>query len=174
MDWLANDTFGVIDARTAEDETIFFCIRELVDAIQEAEVRLAWDKGLSFIQYLILKLFCKLIKRTGTRSDELLSQYIENAAGMDDQDIMFLVENMAIDKNDSAEMSESDFTVDQARQTLDDWIDAEEQGGRPKWFEIRMVVQNAMKYSCGIWNVGPAAVLTEMKEQFDDEGVMRY
>jgi hypothetical protein len=48
MDWLANDAFGVIDARTAEDETILFCIRELVDAIQEAEVRLAWDKGMSF------------------------------------------------------------------------------------------------------------------------------
>jgi hypothetical protein len=45
MNWLANDAFGVIDAKTAEDETILFCVRELVDAIQEAEVRLAWNKG---------------------------------------------------------------------------------------------------------------------------------
>jgi hypothetical protein len=37
-----------------------------------------------------------------------------------------------------------------------------------------MVVENAMKYSCGIWNIGPAAVLTEMREQFDEDGVMRY
>jgi hypothetical protein len=46
MDWLADDAFGVIDARTAEDETILFCVRETVDAMQEAEVRLAWDKGM--------------------------------------------------------------------------------------------------------------------------------
>ena len=45
MDWLANDAFGVIDARTAEDNTILFCAREIVDAAQEAEVRLTWDKG---------------------------------------------------------------------------------------------------------------------------------
>lgn len=47
MDWLANDAFGVIDARTAEDETILFCAKESVDAIQEAEVRLAWNKGMN-------------------------------------------------------------------------------------------------------------------------------
>lgn len=46
MDWLADDAFGVIDARTAQDNTILFCARESVDAIQEAEVRLAWNKGL--------------------------------------------------------------------------------------------------------------------------------
>lgn len=45
MDWLADDAFGVIDARTAQDNTILFCARETVDAIQEAEVRLAWNKG---------------------------------------------------------------------------------------------------------------------------------
>jgi hypothetical protein len=45
MDWLADDAFGVIDARTAEDNTILFCAREIVDAVQEAEVRLTWDKG---------------------------------------------------------------------------------------------------------------------------------
>lgn len=46
MDWLADDAFGVIDARTAEDNTILFCVREMVDVVQEAEVRVAWDKGL--------------------------------------------------------------------------------------------------------------------------------
>ena len=49
MDWLANDAFGVIDARTTEDDTILFCVEEIVDAIQEAEVRVAWDKGLKFM-----------------------------------------------------------------------------------------------------------------------------
>jgi hypothetical protein len=48
MDWLADDAFGVVNARTAEDDTVLFCVRETVDAIQEAEVRLAWDKGLKF------------------------------------------------------------------------------------------------------------------------------
>jgi hypothetical protein len=46
MDWLADDAFGVIDAQTAEDNTILFGVKEMVDAIQEAEVRVAWDKGL--------------------------------------------------------------------------------------------------------------------------------
>jgi len=47
MDWLADDAFGAIDGRTAEDNTILFCVREIVDAVQEAEVRVAQDKGLS-------------------------------------------------------------------------------------------------------------------------------
>jgi hypothetical protein len=46
MDWLADDAFGIVDARTAVDGTILFCVREVVDAIQEVEVRVAWDRGL--------------------------------------------------------------------------------------------------------------------------------
>lgn len=93
---------------------------------------------------------------------------------MEDQDIMFLAENVVHDKNDLTEKSEGNLGLDEAKQKIDDWIEVERQGGRPRWFEIRMVVENAMKYSYGIWNIGPAAVLTEMKEQFDDNGVMRY
>lgn len=47
MDWLADDAFGVIDARTAQDDTMLVVARETVDAVQEAEVRVAWDKGLN-------------------------------------------------------------------------------------------------------------------------------
>jgi hypothetical protein len=47
MDWLTDDAFGVIDARTAEDDTILFCVKEIVGAIQEAEVRLAWNNGMN-------------------------------------------------------------------------------------------------------------------------------
>jgi hypothetical protein len=113
------------------------------------------------------------ILATGTKSNELLLAYINNAADVDDRDIVFLAENLAIDKETPTE-STTDLSVDQARQAIDDWIDREQQGGRPIWFEVRMVVQNAMKYSCGIWNIGVAAVLAEMKEQFDENGVMRY
>jgi hypothetical protein len=97
---------------------------------------------------------------------------MENAAEMDEQDVIFLATDLT--STHTPATTQETLTNDQAKQKIDDWIDAEQQGGRPKWFEIRMVVQNAMKYSCGIWNIGPAAVLTEMKEQFDDEGVMRY
>lgn len=93
---------------------------------------------------------------------------------MGDQDIMFLVENVVHEKNGLTEKHEDNLGLDQAKQKIDDWIESEQQGGRPKWFEIRMVVENAMKHSYGIWNIGPAAVLTEMKEQFDEDGVMRY
>ncbi|KAG9536687.1 hypothetical protein KCU71_g21455, partial [Aureobasidium melanogenum] len=154
MDWLADDAFGVIDARTAQDNTILFCVREDVDAVQEAEVRLAWNKGM--------------------RSDELLSRYIEDAGDIDDQDIMFLVESLAIDKDDATEASVADLGLYKAKQKINDWIDLEQQGGRPRWFEIRMVVENAMRNSYGISNIGPAAVLTEMKDEFDEDGVMRY
>lgn len=77
-------------------------------------------------------------------------------------------------KDESAETRGVEGGLDQVRQEIDEWINTEQRGGKPKWFEIRMVVQNAMKNSCGIWNIGPAAVLTDMKEQFDEEGVMRY
>jgi hypothetical protein len=97
---------------------------------------------------------------------------MEDAAEMDEQDVIFLATDLTT-TNTSATTQEA-LTTEQAKQKIDDWIDVEQQRGRPKWFEIRMVVGNAMKYSCGIWNIGPAAVLTGMKEQFDDEGVMRY
>lgn len=99
---------------------------------------------------------------------------MNNAAGVNDQDTMFLYENVVNEIDDSVETYVVDLDLDQARQGIDDWINTEQQGGRPKWFEIRMVVENAMKNSCGIWNIGPAAVLTEMEEQFDREGVMRF
>jgi hypothetical protein len=101
---------------------------------------------------------------------------MENATDMEDGEILFLAQHITsnTDDPDPTETRMADLTIDQAKQTIDDWIELEQQGGRPKWFEIRMVVENAMKYSCGIWNIGPAAVLTEMKEQFDEDGVMRY
>lgn len=49
MDWLADDAFGIIDARTAQDNTILLCVKETVDAVQEAEVRVAWDRGTNFV-----------------------------------------------------------------------------------------------------------------------------
>ena len=111
---------------------------------------------------------------TGTKSDELLLAYMQNAADMNDQDTMFLFENVVNDKDKPAWTRAVDRGLDEVRQEIDDWINTEQQGARPKWFEIRMVVENAMKNSCGIWNIGPVAVLTEMKEQFDEDGIMRY
>lgn len=104
----------------------------------------------------------------------MLLAYIENAAGMSDQDTIFLFENVVNNKDEPVGTREVQRGLDEVRQEIDDWINIEQRGGRPKWFEIRMVVENAMKNSCSIWNIGPAAVLTEMKEQFDEDGVMRY
>lgn len=104
----------------------------------------------------------------------MLLAYINNAAGMNDQDTLSLFENVVNDKDESLRTREVEGGLDEVRQEIDEWINTEQQGGKSKWFEIRMVVENAMKNSCGIWNIGPAAVLTEMKEQFDEEGVMRY
>lgn len=113
-------------------------------------------------------------KLTGTRTDQLLSNYMTNAGEMGDRDIKFLVEDLVYEKDDATEASVADLGLDEAKQKIDDWIDLEQRGGRPKWFEIRMVVENAMKNSYGISNIGPAAVLTEMQDEFDEDGVMRY
>ena len=94
--------------------------------------------------------------------------------GVNDQDTIFLFENMVNEKDESAETRGVEGGLDKVRQEIDEWINTEQQRGKPKWVEIRMVVENAMKNSCGIWNIGPAAVLTDIKEQFDEEGVMRY
>ena len=93
---------------------------------------------------------------------------------MDDRDVLVLAENVVNDNDDLTETTITDLGADEAKQMINDWIDSEQQGGRPKWFEIRMIVENAMKNSYGIWNIGPAAVLTEMKDHFDEHGVMRY
>ena len=114
------------------------------------------------------------IELAGTRSDELLSRYVEGAGDVDDQDIMFLVGNLTINKDDSREASVADLELDEAKQKINDWIELEQRGGRPRWFEIRMVVENAMKNSYGISNIGPAAVLTARKDGFDENRVMRY
>jgi hypothetical protein len=104
----------------------------------------------------------------------LLSRFIENAADMDNQDIMFLLKNVVSDTDVPLRTTVSDLGLDEAKQKIGDWIESEQKGGRPIWFEIRMVVENAMKYSYGIWNIGPAAVLTEMKEHLDEDREMRY
>lgn len=119
-------------------------------------------------------LLLNVAKPTGTRSDQLLSKYMTNAGDMDGRDIKLLVESLVNDKDDATEASVADLGLDEAKQKIDDWIDLEQHGGRPKWFEIRMVVGNAMKNIYGISNIGPAAVLTEMKDEFDENGVMRY
>lgn len=93
---------------------------------------------------------------------------------MDDRDIKFLVESLKNNKDDATQASVANLGLDEAKQKINDWIDLEQQGGRLEWFEIRMVVENAMKYSYGISNIGPAAVLTEMKDEFDEDGIMRY
>lgn len=52
-DSLANDAFVVIDERTARDNTVLFYTTEEVDQIEEAEVRVAWNKSREFFDQLL-------------------------------------------------------------------------------------------------------------------------
>jgi hypothetical protein len=78
-------------------------------------------------------------KSIGKRGDHLLRGYMENATEMDEQDVMFLATHLTT--TEASTTTQETLTIEQAKRDIDDWIDAEQQGGRPKWFEIRMVVE---------------------------------
>ncbi|KAG9644979.1 hypothetical protein KCU95_g12531, partial [Aureobasidium melanogenum] len=44
-DNLSSDTFGIIDERTASDNTILYLVYDIVDSFQEAEIRVAWNNA---------------------------------------------------------------------------------------------------------------------------------
>lgn len=52
-DSLANDAFVIIDERTARDNTVLFYTTEEVDQIEQAEVRVAWNKSREFFDQLL-------------------------------------------------------------------------------------------------------------------------
>lgn len=78
-DFLANDAFGVIDARTKQDGSIAFFAQETVDPVQEAEVRVAWDESTEFDEALV-----RFANEEETDEDEELLLSFINLKGAED------------------------------------------------------------------------------------------
>ncbi|CAD0098594.1 unnamed protein product [Aureobasidium mustum] len=142
-DNLSDDRFGIIDERTAEDETILFVVYDMVDSLQEAEIRVAWNDASEHDRALV-----RCSWSEDTESDiEFLASTI---GGIDD--------TMGI-----GEMSDKVYNY------MDDLRNGE---AVMRWFEIRLDVGYSVLAHGGIWLIGAADTLIDRTE-FDEDGVMR-
>lgn len=133
----------MIDERTARDDTILFCARELVDAIQEAEIRVAWHEG--------------------SERDKALVRYLNEQES--DEDVDSLVRDVHdIEDTDIQENGDS-------RTRLRKWISREQQQCTQKWAAFRLRPATAVSDITGIFHVGVHYAL-EQREDFDENGVL--
>jgi len=142
-DCLADDAFAIVDQRTAKDNTVAFFAQELVDPVNEAEVRVAWRKS--------------------TERDEALVRF----ANGDElkEDVRYLVEDV---RGESA----SDLNIEEARERLQDWFEQEKEDSKVIWFEFRLSLDSAIQNIHGIFQRGAFDSLLNREEDFDEDGVM--
>ncbi|KAG9946808.1 hypothetical protein KCU85_g6190, partial [Aureobasidium melanogenum] len=142
-DNLSDDRFGIIDERTADDNTILFLVYDIVDSLQEAEIRVAWNNATERDKALV-----RCFWSEDTESDiRFLANTIE---GLDS--------TMGIE-----EMSDKVYShMDSLRR----------EEGIMRWFEIRLDAGYTVLGKSGIWLIGAADTLIDRTE-FDEDGVMR-
>lgn len=142
-DSLSSDTFGIIDERTADNNTILYLVFDYVDSFQEAEMRVAWDNATEHDKALM-----RCFWSEHTESDiRLLANTID---GINDA--------MSIE-----EMSDRVYNYMESLRTED---------GVFRWFEIRLDAEYTVMAHGGIWLTGAPNTISGRLD-FDDDGVMR-
>ncbi|CAD0085106.1 unnamed protein product [Aureobasidium vineae] len=142
LDHLSGDTFGIIDERTARDDTVLFLVQDLVNDVQEAKIRVAWDRATDYDEALT-----RCSWDEGTDEDiALLSKMI---ATID------LTNDVAQTKDKIAEY------LDQLREDTEVL----------KWFEFRLDAGYSILGNGGLYLMGAVETLLQ-RDEFDEDGVM--
>ncbi|THX63398.1 hypothetical protein D6D08_08235 [Aureobasidium pullulans] len=166
--------YGVIDQRTAEDNTISFFIQDDVNPIQEAQIRSMWG--------------------TGSALDNTLAHYVdpmEHIAYNPDNTFdltaaearanIIALENELTDQEALRflELTNSGESLDdaaKAKERLNDWFDGEALNVTTRWYEFRLDATCAMGHINLIDDYGAFEVLTNSvfkEDMFDEEGIGR-
>lgn len=143
FDYIADNGFGVVDDRTARDDTILFCARELVDAVQEAQICVAWHKG--------------------SERDKALVRYLNKQET--DEDVEFLVGEIYGEDDMNAREDED------LRTRLGKWVLQDQQQCTEKWATFRLKHATAMSDIIGIFHIGVHDALEKL-DDFDEDGVL--
>ncbi|KAH0399290.1 hypothetical protein KCU89_g6359, partial [Aureobasidium melanogenum] len=143
LDHLSGATFGIIDERTARDNTVLLLVQDLVDDVQQAAIRLAWSQATEYDKAL-----------TRCSSDEST-----------DEDIALVARTIAtIDPEDDDE---------QIKDKIADYLDQlREDTEVLRWFEFRIDAGYSILGMAGLYYSGATDSLLERAE-FDENGVLR-
>lgn len=159
---IANDAFAIIDERTVRDGTIAFFAQDYVDRVQEAEVRVAWQRATEWDEALVR--FTDVVEREREGDVGILLAGIrelqENEAEGD---------GAAEDESGNEEGSES---AERQRARLEQWIAKDSEESRLRWFEFRLKVEIAVQCTFGINQRGASYSLLNREDEFDEDGVM--
>ncbi|KAK6003730.1 hypothetical protein QM012_009501 [Aureobasidium pullulans] len=142
-DNLSNDRFGIIDERTAKDNTILYMVEDYIDSFQEAEIRVAWNNATEHDKALVR---CFLSEDT-------------------EADILFL----ASSTDDIDHTTGIEEIKDKVYEYLEELRDEE---GVTRWFEIRLDAGYTVMAHGGIWLLGAPDTISGRLD-FGDDGVMR-
>ncbi|CAD0053365.1 unnamed protein product [Aureobasidium pullulans] len=166
--------YGVIDQRTAEDNTISFFIQDDVNPIQEAQIRSMWG--------------------TGSALDNTLAHYVDPMEHIAyDPDNTFdltaaearaniialeteLTDQEALRFLELTNSGESLDDAVKAKDRLNNWLGGEALNVTTRWFEFRLEATCAMGHINLIDDYGAFEILTNSvfkDDMFDEEGIGR-
>ncbi|KAK6005257.1 hypothetical protein QM012_008036 [Aureobasidium pullulans] len=166
--------FGIIDERTALDNTISFWVQDHVSPMQEAQIRTMWGGE--------------------TALDRMLANYIDDSEYISHE--QNATANMTKEESRTHLHTRQDTELNrsalqfyklagstrvlegasQARECLDDSIQSQELNQTTKWFEFRLHASCAMGHICLINDYGPVEIMTNRvfkSDMFDANRVGR-
>ncbi|KAH0368833.1 hypothetical protein KCU65_g3753, partial [Aureobasidium melanogenum] len=166
--------FGIIDDRTALDNTISFWAQDDVNPIQEAQIRTMWG-GESPVDRILATYIAPF---------EYLPYDHNATANMTKEESrahLLAWEDTVLDRLALQFYELGGFTrvfegVSEARECLHDWIQGEELNQATKWFEFRLDASCAMGHIYLIGDYGPVEIMTNpgfKSDMFDANGVGR-
>ncbi|KAF2181540.1 hypothetical protein K469DRAFT_588888, partial [Zopfia rhizophila CBS 207.26] len=155
-DYIAGEVFGILDARTAKDDTLVFVVDDLVDAVDEAKIRVAWGNG--------------------TRRDDALIRYSDFEATNEDLTILVrdIHESAEHSLTSSSQPTDSKTEVSaEDVERLKKWYNNIKATRKDTWIELRL------KADCAFWSIGGILYrggldyMLNPGDDFDKNGVMK-
>ena len=166
--------YGVIDQRTAEDNTISFFIQDDVNPIQEAQIRSAWGTGSALDDTLARYVdpMGHIASHPDNTVDITTAEARANIIALKDE----LTEREALRFFELTSFGESLDDAVNAKDRPNDWLDGQALNVTNRWFEFRLNATCAMGHINLIDDYGAFEVLTNSvfkEDMFDEEGIGR-
>ncbi|KAG9566831.1 hypothetical protein KCU79_g3453, partial [Aureobasidium melanogenum] len=166
--------FGIIDDRTALDNTVSFWAQDDVNPIQEAQIRTMWggETPLDRILATYIAPFEHLSYDYDTTANMTQEESRAHLLAWEDTEL----DRLALQFYKLADSTRVFEGASEARECLDDWIQGEELNQTTKWFEFRLDASCAMGHIYLIGDYGPVEIMTDFvfkSDMFDADGVGR-
>lgn len=147
-DHLACEMFGVIDERSNTDDTILFAVEHLIDPIDEAQIRVQWQ-------------------RDPTQLDEALARYAYFQATNEDRKL--LLQHIG----EPADTDVDDMISEEGNEKLKKWYCEVADKTRDTWIELRLKTDRIWWSVRGIMRRGGLDYMLHPGNNFEEDGVMK-